>query len=498
MRFKWCSDWLRNADSTCVQETVGQLSATYSHIIYTSKQETSFASDVLAAVRSCLPLQQTAGEVFILMVVGTPNVGKTTLVNSLKRHHFENGRLHATRIGKLAVGPLPGVTKRVAGVKVLSLLNATVQTFHATLAKVLHERFCKAFVAISVKPSGPMEHDRVRHALLRVGFPAYTLKPNHRVVLQVCDEPTLLLIDTPGIMLPKLKESVFAYRVALAGLVQEAQVSLQDLFAFTLYVLSQQPNKGQLKLVLAQALPSDDALQFGQRTATVASNAHLNRSPQGNLRNAYASKRFAKCILQGVDEAFQAISEEMKSNAAAAGNTDEPMASTHLAHCADETVIVKRQRGAANQRPRYARQHLSEMGYQLGMPFGGTHEHADGSAPGIHSPLVGLHAPKAGKTTQDNLDSTASAPVIGYSIKANKIPRRLATSSSKPWIPYNSQVWAVCADRVLSKILKVDSTGNNPKLQEEQFASMMERIIQMARSGDFGPLIFEQPAFKHT
>lgn len=102
-----------------MQETVSQLTSMYPKVMYTSKQDEDFASSVLDTVKSCLPPTHGAGQVFVLMVVGTPNVGKTTLINSLKRHYFVKGNLQADRLGKLQVGPLPGVTKRVAGVKVL-------------------------------------------------------------------------------------------------------------------------------------------------------------------------------------------------------------------------------------------------------------------------------------------------------------------------------------------------------------------------------------------
>lgn len=86
---------------------------------------------MLAAVRSCLtegqkahgsnnlePLAAGEGDVHLVMVVGTPNVGKTSLINALKRHCNSQGLLNNPRSGKLEVGPLPGVTKRVSGIKV--------------------------------------------------------------------------------------------------------------------------------------------------------------------------------------------------------------------------------------------------------------------------------------------------------------------------------------------------------------------------------------------
>lgn len=41
-----------------------------------------------------------------LMVVGVPNVGKSSLINALRRHHMGKG-------GAAAVGKLPGYTRSV-------------------------------------------------------------------------------------------------------------------------------------------------------------------------------------------------------------------------------------------------------------------------------------------------------------------------------------------------------------------------------------------------
>eukprot|EP00892_Ulva_mutabilis_P009935 jgi/Ulvmu1/7313/UM035_0102.1 len=314
-------------------------------------------------------------------------------------------------------------------------------------------------------------------------------------VMQVCDEPTILLIDTPGIMLPRLRESVFAYRVALAGLVQETQVSLSELFAFTLYVLSQHPNKGQLKFVLSRPLPSEEGAQPGRSNAGVAASSHLHRSPQGELRHAYASKRLAKCILQGVNEAFEAMLAHSESSPDDQAVTQLQAPRTDAE--SGRNVIKKLRTRPADSRPRYAHQYLNLMGSTQDLQVSGAQDSAFGGDCDHWGDVAEPYVPTSGQKSLSNTVhvSSANVPERNHSSRHAEQPRQRAPRS---WLPYNSQVWAVCADRVLSKLLKVDNPTNKTKLQEEQVTSSMERIIRMARSGDFGPLIFEQPATKHT
>lgn len=316
--------------------------------------------------------------------------------------------------------------------------------------------------------------------------------------MQVCDEPTILLIDTPGIMLPKLKESMFAYRVALAGLVQEAQVSLQELFAFTLYVLSQQPNKGQLKVVLSHSLPSDDARQ-SRFTDGASSSAHLRRSPQGALRHAYASKRFAKCILQGVDEVLEAMTAESIDEDTESDDIDTP-AVQHgmLNHRQDDRMFQMEPTNTLGNRPHFAHEHLSLMGSARE-----SNEYPARASPPRVSAIVDRHSTGGVDVSAKRFcdlslteaaNVTSTQPRESNSAAMQPLLRR-QRSTARPWIPYNSEFWAICANAVLRKLLKIDHAGASDKLQNEQVTASMERIIRMTRSGDFGPLVFEQPPF---
>jgi ribosome biogenesis GTPase A len=87
-------------------------------VMYTSSTSKDVAAQVLRSIKRWLPEDRDTGTVQIMMVVGTPNVGKTTFINAMKRHAVESGLSRAQKASKLEVGPTPGVTKRVSGVKV--------------------------------------------------------------------------------------------------------------------------------------------------------------------------------------------------------------------------------------------------------------------------------------------------------------------------------------------------------------------------------------------
>lgn len=117
-----------------MQETLLELESANQKVLFTCTSSQNFAAEVLAAVRMCLPSAETSlegvsntrpsssraanGRVHVVMVVGTPNVGKTSLINALRRHARTQGLLDVPRAGQLPVGPLPGVTKHVSGIKV--------------------------------------------------------------------------------------------------------------------------------------------------------------------------------------------------------------------------------------------------------------------------------------------------------------------------------------------------------------------------------------------
>ncbi|NXW65708.1 MTG1 GTPase, partial [Eurystomus gularis] len=104
---------------------------------------------------------------YSILVIGVPNVGKSSLINSLRKLHLKKGK--AT-----AVGGEPGITKAV---------------------------------------------------LTRI---------------QVCEKPLMYLVDTPGVLPPKLEDMETGMKLALCGAIRDHLVGEDIMADYLLYTLNKQ------------------------------------------------------------------------------------------------------------------------------------------------------------------------------------------------------------------------------------------------------------------
>ncbi|XP_066879739.1 mitochondrial ribosome-associated GTPase 1 isoform X1 [Kogia breviceps] len=102
---------------------------------------------------------------FCVMVIGVPNVGKSSLINSLRRQHLRKGK--ATR-----VGGEPGITR-------------------AVMSRI-----------------------------------------------QVCEQPLMFLLDTPGVLAPRIQSVETGLKLALCGSVLDHLVGEETLADYLLYTLN--------------------------------------------------------------------------------------------------------------------------------------------------------------------------------------------------------------------------------------------------------------------
>ncbi|NXS66383.1 MTG1 GTPase, partial [Pandion haliaetus] len=109
---------------------------------------------------------------YSILVIGVPNVGKSSLINALRRLHLKKGK--AT-----AVGGEPGVTKAV---------------------------------------------------LTRI---------------QVCEKPLMYLVDTPGVLPPKLGDVETGMKLALCGAIRDHLVGEDIMADYLLYTLNKQQQFGR-------------------------------------------------------------------------------------------------------------------------------------------------------------------------------------------------------------------------------------------------------------
>ncbi|XP_042674843.1 mitochondrial ribosome-associated GTPase 1 isoform X3 [Centrocercus urophasianus] len=149
-----------------------------SHVVFTDCQRDSNVKKIVPLVAklvSSSPRYHRAESIeYNIMVIGVPNVGKSSLINSLRRLHLKKGR--AT-----AVGGEPGVTKAV---------------------------------------------------LTRI---------------QVCETPLMYLVDTPGVLPPKLADVETGMKLALCGAIRDHLVGEDIMADYLLYVLNQQQQFGYME-----------------------------------------------------------------------------------------------------------------------------------------------------------------------------------------------------------------------------------------------------------
>ncbi|XP_037660535.1 mitochondrial ribosome-associated GTPase 1 isoform X1 [Choloepus didactylus] len=103
---------------------------------------------------------------FCLMVIGIPNVGKSSLINSIRRRHLRKGK--ATR-----VGGQPGITR-------------------AVMSRI-----------------------------------------------QVCERPLMFLLDTPGVLAPRIESVETGLKLALCGTVLDHLVGEETMADYLLFTLNQ-------------------------------------------------------------------------------------------------------------------------------------------------------------------------------------------------------------------------------------------------------------------
>ncbi|XP_054688620.1 mitochondrial ribosome-associated GTPase 1 isoform X3 [Grus americana] len=139
------------------------------HVVFTDCQRDSNVKKIVPLVAKLVGdsprYHRAESNEYNILVIGVPNVGKSSLINSLRRLHLKKGK--AT-----AVGGEPGVTK-------------------AVLTKI-----------------------------------------------QVCEQPLMYLVDTPGVLPPKLGDVETGMKLALCGAIRDHLVGEDIMADYLLYALN--------------------------------------------------------------------------------------------------------------------------------------------------------------------------------------------------------------------------------------------------------------------
>ncbi|XP_071604958.1 mitochondrial ribosome-associated GTPase 1 isoform X1 [Heliangelus exortis] len=149
-----------------------------SHVVFTDCQRDVNVKKIVPLVAKLVEnsprYQRSENSEYNILVIGVPNVGKSSLINSLRRLHLKKGK--AT-----PVGGEPGVTK-------------------AVLTKI-----------------------------------------------QVCEKPLMYIVDTPGVLPPKLGDVETGMKLALCGAIHDHLVGQDVMADYLLYALNKQQQFGYVE-----------------------------------------------------------------------------------------------------------------------------------------------------------------------------------------------------------------------------------------------------------
>eukprot|EP01027_Heterolobosea_sp_BB2_P018979 GEZU01026673.1.p1 GENE.GEZU01026673.1~~GEZU01026673.1.p1 ORF type:complete len:387 (-),score=109.47 GEZU01026673.1:53-1072(-) len=158
---------------------------------------------------------------YFFMVVGVPNVGKSSIINALRSIYKQPG-------GKVAKeGPLPGVTRNLS-------------------------------------------------------------------TLPLCDDPSCSLVDTPGVMMPRVQDMETGLKLALTGAVKDEVVGEETLADFLLYTLNKFKTK-QYVTYFGLKEPSEN-IDFVLNAIAQKIGAFL---PDGKVDTLKAARHFLKVYRSG-------------------------------------------------------------------------------------------------------------------------------------------------------------------------------------------------------
>ncbi|DBA85958.1 TPA: hypothetical protein ACH3X1_005497 [Trebouxia sp. C0004] len=144
--------------------------------LFTSSQKRGSIQKLLQAVTSRLQQDKPKADMLMIMAVGIPNSGKSSLINAL-RHAAKLGK-HSSSGGKAATGATPGLTRHIAGFQVGERPTAfLMDTPGVMLPNVPNEQTgMRLALTGAVKDSIVGEERLVRHLLLELAHQALQSK----------------------------------------------------------------------------------------------------------------------------------------------------------------------------------------------------------------------------------------------------------------------------------------------------------------------------------
>lgn len=208
-------------DPQRLKESVNRLITEGEHVVLTNCK-TQFHSSIKQVMKNITDIVKHHQEMIIkVLIIGMPNVGKSSLINALRRHFIGKGK------GTL-VGSVPGITRNVTS------------------------------------------------------------------YIKVSSSPAVYVVDTPGIMIPSIKNSEVLLKLAAVGTLKDHLVGETIIADYILFCLNQQHNYKYTD-VYGFKQPSDDIDEVIESVAKRINAYHKG----GELDILRATNHFLKQFREG-------------------------------------------------------------------------------------------------------------------------------------------------------------------------------------------------------
>ena len=169
----------------------------------------------------------------ILMVVGVPNTGKSSLINALRKATAPKRERMRKSTKPAKTGSMPGVTRHLSGFQVCGVLRSCL------LCGIHLDQCCLVLPRVrSSSEDLPCCTLVGHHTSLRCSSPVADA-PFLFLYPQVSWDPPVFVLDTPGVLAPRLEGGwLTALRLGAADLIAHSRGDDEALATFVLYTLA--------------------------------------------------------------------------------------------------------------------------------------------------------------------------------------------------------------------------------------------------------------------
>ncbi|XP_033127406.1 mitochondrial ribosome-associated GTPase 1-like [Anneissia japonica] len=226
---------------------------------------------IVEIIESCDRYNRTDEVEYSILCTGIPNVGKSSLINAMRRLHIKKGK-------GTSIGQMPGVTKSVLH-KIRVNERPTVWLYDSP--GVLTPKIQHPEVGMKLAVCGTIPDHRVGVDII-CDYLLYTLNKQelysyveyfelnsptddvmevlYHIADKVNERPTVWLYDSPGVLTPKIQHPEVGMKLAVCGTIPDHRVGVDIICDYLLYTLNKQELYSYVEYFELNS-PTDDVME---------------------------------------------------------------------------------------------------------------------------------------------------------------------------------------------------------------------------------------------